>query len=137
MKKGARITLDIDSINKMLHVTTLKLNDVSKNATEAVCRSIYEESLRLVPRDTDTLAKSAYYTVLGSLQTGFTGYIGYGGYLYNKKSRAMADAYMVRQHEDLSLKHTVGQAKFLEIPIKKYRSLVAVEVARLIGGELK
>ncbi len=46
--------------------------------------------------------------------------LGYGG---------AAEAYVVRQHEDLTLSHSVGEAKFLERPLLAYGSRAAQELA--------
>lgn len=137
--KNASIKLDVSSIDKVLNTTVMKLDTSTKDATVEVCRRIYEESLKLVPRDTNTLASSAYYTVLGNIRTGFVGYVGYGGNgnKYNPKSRQRASQYMVQVHEDLSVQHKNGQAKFLEIPTRRFQGKAASEIAGIIGGELK
>lgn len=137
MIKG-HLKLDIKSVEKVLNVTVMTLDKASKEAVTEACKKIYEESLKLVPRDTGTLASSAYYTVLGNFKTGFVGYIGYGGGMkYNRKSRAPASSYMIKIHEDVTLRHTNGQAKFLELPMRRFRGNASISVARSIGGELR
>lgn len=134
----AELKLDVKSLEKVLNATVMKLDPVSKKATEELCKAIYEESLKLVPKDTGTLASSAYYTVLGNFKTGFVGYIGYGGNgnRFNPKSRRRASEYMIVVHEDLSVQHKNGQAKFLEMPVRRFQGKAAEEIAKIIGGEL-
>ena len=104
----------------------------TKSATELACQDILEESLRQVPRDTGTLASTAFYEV--TRRTALKGYIyqgviGYAGLVgagagrdaYNPVSRRYASEYAVRVHEDLSAEHpNGGKAKFLEDPVRQY-----------------
>ena len=65
------------------------VGSATKRATEEACRTILAESLRQVPRDTGTLASTAWYHVESAFQTGvnftklsnnrFVGYVGYAG----------------------------------------------------------
>lgn len=104
----------------------------TKNGTDQACREILEESLKQVPRDTGTLASTAFYEVRRSGTTkrytyeGVIGYAGMGGLgarrdALNAKSHAMASSYAVKVHEDLNAVHIGGgKAKFLEDPVRDY-----------------
>lgn len=104
----------------------------TKSATEQACKEILEESLKQVPRDTETLASTAFYEVNRRMATKnytYEGVIGYAGMAgsganhdrLNPKSRAMVSSYAFRVHEDLSAQHpNGGKAKFLEDPVKEY-----------------
>lgn len=104
----------------------------TKSGTELACREILEESLKQVPRDTGTLASTAFYDVQRRTTTkrytyeGIIGYAGMAGHGFsrdklNLKSRAMASEYAVRVHEDLHAVHANGgKAKFLEDPVRAY-----------------
>lgn len=115
-----------------LEVLLRNVGRATKSGTEQACREILEESLAQVPRDTGTLASTAFYTVQrragvkGYTYEGIVGYAGMAGAGYsndrvNPKSRAAASAYAFKVHEDLSAFHpNGGKAKFLEDPVREY-----------------
>jgi hypothetical protein len=88
---------------------------------------ILPESMDECPVDTGTLRASAP-AVSGAVitPTDCTVILGYGG---------AASAYARRQHEDLSFKHTVGKAKFLEDPIMRNAPMVPTMVAERMGAQ--
>lgn len=104
----------------------------TKAGTTQACQEILEESLRQVPRDTGTLASTAFYTVSRRMATKnytYEGVIGYAGIVgagaskdkFNPKSFKMASEYAVKVHEDLNMRHpNGGKAKFLEDPVRDY-----------------
>lgn len=84
---------------------------MSKEVRGAVAKALFEEasnihreSQRLVPVDTGVLRSTGIVEVNAE---GLNFKISYGG---------PAAPYAARQHEDLSYKHTTGQAKYLEEP---------------------
>lgn len=99
----------------------------TKKATTAACEEILELSRAEVPKDTLTLLASAFYEVSRRTDTAATtwayeGIVGYGGNgdPINPKTGRRASSYMVKVHEDLSVFHPTGKAKFLEDPIREY-----------------
>jgi len=104
----------------------------TKAGTELACKEILEESLKQVPRDTGTLASTAFYDVQRRLATRnytYEGTVGYAGMVgagashdkLNPKSRVNASSYAVQVHEDLTAEHpNGGKAKFLEDPVREY-----------------
>lgn len=104
----------------------------TKAGTEQACREILEESLKQVPRDTGTLASTAFYDVRRRMATksytyeGIVGYAGQSGVgmshdRVNPKSGAAASSYVMKVHEDLEASHpNGGKAKFLEDPVRAY-----------------
>lgn len=99
----------------------------TKKATTEACLEILEASLSQVPKDTRTLAMSAFFTVNRRTDTAastwqYEGVVGYGGNgdPTNPKTGNRASDYMVEVHEDLSVPHRNGKAKFLEDPIREY-----------------
>lgn len=99
----------------------------TKKATIEACEEILKASLEQVPKDTYTLAMSAFYTVARQSGTSdrtyqYEGHVGYGGNgdPTNPKTGRRASDYMVEVHEDLSVFHPVGKAKFLEDPVREY-----------------
>ena len=88
---------------------------------------LYAATLNEVPRDTETLAASAYREV----NSGFfnaKGTVGYGGNgdPSNPRTGQPASAYMVTVHEDLSAHHPGGgKAKYLEDPARRIQDQYA------------
>lgn len=81
--------------------------------------SIMAESEQLVPVQTGTLKKSAF---VEEPKKGFVriGY-GQGAKQYNESKGSWSDEYMVVVHERLDVVHENGQAKFFEIPLRRYQ----------------
>lgn len=104
----------------------------TKTATTQACEEVLAASLEQVPRDTNSLASTAFYEVSRRMATKnytYEGVVGYAGMAgagashdtLNPKSRAMVSSYAFRVHEDLSLQHpNGGKAKFLEDPVREY-----------------
>lgn len=122
-----RVTFDINrtvlrNFEASCEAVLTKVGNGSRKALVAACREISENSLNQVPRDTDTLALSQFWEVDGYYKTGFSAVIGYGGNgdPINPKTGRPASAYMVAVHEDLTVSHPIGKAKFLEDPIRDF-----------------
>lgn len=103
----------------------------TKWATEEACKLIYEESIFQVPMDTRTLASSGFWYVErreGLASYRYRGVVGYGGNgdPINPKNGKRASEYAREVHEDLSVYHKNGKAKFLEDPLRDFAE----------GGEL-
>lgn len=98
-----------------------------KWATELSCKIIFDESQFQVPKDTGTLAASGFYqidrrTELARSSYRYRGIIGYGGNgdPANPETGLCASAYARIVHEDLTLTHKNGKAKFLEDPLRDF-----------------
>lgn len=108
------------------------VGNATKAGTEQACKEILEESLKQVPRDTNTLASTAFYTVQRRMATKnytYEGVVGYAGQAgagmshdkVNPKTGAAASQYVTKVHEDLEASHpNGGKAKFLEDPVREY-----------------
>ena len=119
-----RVTMDVN-YNKFHKKCEAAISKVAKSTywvTEEACEDIMEESLRQVPRDTNTLAGSAFYDIRKAKDYGFEATLGYGGTAINPKTGVPVMDYAVAVHEDLEAFHPVGKAKFLEDPIRDYAS---------------
>lgn len=97
----------------------------AKNATEQACKEILAASNMQVPKDTSTLASSAFYDIRrrGDVKGySYEATLGYGGNgdPINPKTGKPASYYMVKIHEDMSMPHRNGKAKFLEDPVREY-----------------
>ena len=103
------------------------LGNGTKKATTAACQEILGNSLAEVPKDTYTLLMSAFYEVSRRTDTSASTYayeaiIGYGGNgdPVNPKTGRRASSYMVEVHEDLSVYHPTGKAKFFFFSVREY-----------------
>lgn len=139
MARGGRVEMTIVSLElaRQLEMAIRKVERGTRKATQAAVDEIFENSQKQVPRDTNTLANSGQAMVTGGYRTEFVGEIWYGqpGSI-NPKSGQEARSYMVQVHEDLSVYHKVGKAKFLEDPIKEYQSRLLGKYSTFIKTEL-
>lgn len=112
----------IENFDNYCEVAISKLGNGSRKALAAACDEILDASLAQVPLDTGTLSDSAYYAITGYYKTGWNATIGYGGNgdPVNPITGKPASSYMVEVHEDLSVYHPLGKAKFLEDPVREY-----------------
>ena len=140
MARGGRIelTLDYKGFERALQATLRRVERGTKKATIAACAEIKEMTLEEVPRDTNTLAGSFFYEIIGRYRN-FEAIIGYGGSgdPANPKTGQRASEYMVAVHEDLEASHPVGKAKFLEDPLRRYQQKYARRAARIIRKEIE
>lgn len=118
---------DLAAFNARCDATIRNVGRGTKKATIAACEEILANSLGQVPRETNTLAASAYYNVYRRLDTASTYWayeaeIGYGGNgdPLNPVTGKPASSYMLAVHEDLGALHLTGKAKFLEDPVREY-----------------
>lgn len=139
MARGGRaeITIGHKEYAATLEVVMAKVGRATKKATVAACEEILETSLMEVPRETNTLAESAFMEIRGNSKTGFEGTVGYGGQAdpINPKSGMPASSYMVVVHEDLSANHPIGKAKFLEDPTRAYQEKLSPTVQHFMKNE--
>lgn len=119
-----RVTIDVNfsKFHKKCEATISKVARSTYAATEEACEDIMKESLRQVPRDTETLANSAFYNIQKAKDYGYEAILGYGGSAINPKTGVPVMDYAVVVHEDLEAHHPIGKAKFLEDPIRDYAS---------------
>ena len=123
---------ELDNFASSLEVVIRNVGRATKEATEQACKEILEESLKQVPRDTNSLASTGFYevrrrtAVKGYTYEGVVGYAGMAGAgrsydRVNPKSGALVSAYAYKVHEDLTAEHpNGGKAKFLEDPVREY-----------------
>lgn len=118
-KDAAFVALE-GEVSKKWQATAMAFADVCMGV-------ILPESMDECPVDLGTLRASApAVSKVVITSTEATATLGYGG---------AASAYARRQHEDLSYKHTVGKAKFLEDPIMRNAPNVPTMVAERMGAE--
>lgn len=120
-------TKSLGAFNNKCQAAIRNVGRGTKKATIEACEEILEMSLQQVPKDTRTLALSAFYEVHRRTDTSvntwqYEGTVGYGGNgdPTNPKSKERASEYMMTVHEDLTAYHKNGKAKFLEDPVREY-----------------
>lgn len=123
----ATLTLDgqdLATFKGQVEATISNVGKGTKKATTAAAEEILELSLAQVPKQTGTLAASAGYVVEGSSKEGFSATVGYGiqNDPINPKTGKPASAYALAVHEDLSVVHPNGKAKYLEDAVNEYAS---------------
>lgn len=139
MAKGGRAEFSIDykQFESQLNVVLSRVETGTKKATSAACQEILEMSLSEVPRETNTLANSAFFEIHGKYRN-FTAVVGYGGHgdPVNPVTGERASSYMVAVHERLDVYHPTGKAKFLEDPVRAYQTKYAGRAANIIRNEV-
>ena len=130
MKGTFNFDFDQKSLNNFeaqCEAAVRNLGSGTKKATTVACQEILGNSMAEVPKDTYTLLMSAFYEVSRRTDTFASTYayeaiVGYGGNgdPVNPKTGRRASSYMVEVHEDLSVYHPTGKAKFLEDPVREY-----------------
>lgn len=100
------------------------LKNVGVGSEEGVRKTVHEiseETLKQVPRQYGTLAKSYQFKIRASSAI-ILAELGYGrnGDPVDKRTGKRASEYMIPVHEDLEAVHEVGKAKYLEDPWRKY-----------------
>jgi len=89
---------------------------------------IMTEAKKRAPLDVGTLRNSGYVTLPTTSSDGTFVEVGFGG---------AAKAYAVKQHEELSYNHEVGEAKYLERAISAKEAEVRNRIARLTDRALE
>ncbi|MNU34907.1 hypothetical protein D3C71_234940 [compost metagenome] len=139
MARGGRASFKIDysKFEQNLEVLLRRVERGTKKATIAAMEEIMEDSLRQVPRDTTALASSAFMEIIGKSKN-FTANFGYGGKNdpVNPKTGRRVSEYMVVVHEDLTAKHPIGNAKFLERPVASYQLKFGAKIADILKNEV-
>jgi hypothetical protein len=100
---------------------------------------IMEESRLEVPVDSGTLQSIADVVVVRYSPTSADVVIGYGvnGDVYNAKSKQWASKYARLIHEDLSLNHPNGHAKFFSVPVARGRVRIRRRIKALVRSVVK
>lgn len=117
-----------------------KLNKLGDNAEKAAievfdeaAQEVYSKSQSLVPTDTAALKTSGRVSKARVSKKGVvTASVNYGGGPMERLTGRPNDLHAIVVHEDLSLKHDDGQAKFLEQPMVAARGSVLQRLSRRI-----
>jgi hypothetical protein len=125
------VNVQVDGLSALQGV----LNQFGQNASQALGAALYQEAelvmtdskANYVPVDTGMLRSTGHVDPpqMSGNQVSVT--LGYGG---------PSAPYALRQHEDLSYRHTVGQAKYLEEPLLKAANGMAGRIGDKLRSEL-
>lgn len=141
MPDKVELNIDFSPFVKACEALITSVTQGSRRAMTQAAQEILRDSLEQVPRDTNTLASSAFYSVdvgnavqVGNVRyVNYTATVGYGkGDPINPKTGKPVSEYMVTVHEDLEAKHPIGKAKFLEDPVRAYQDKFAEKAAESI-----
>ena len=129
----AKLDMNIDGFLHGISSAITNVGRGTKKATTEAIKTIYEESLAEVPRETNTLAESADYEIYGKSPK-FGGRVTYGVTKnpINPETKQPASKYAVVVHEDLGAWHLTGKAKFLEDPILRYAQQFPISYKRIL-----
>lgn len=116
------------------------LKNVGVGSVEGVRKTVHEiteETLKQVPRQYGTLAKSYAFKIRAS-DVIILAELGYGrnGDPVDRRTGKRASEYMIPVHEDLEAVHPVGKAKYLEDPWRKYAPKFRQNIADSINRYL-
>lgn len=111
----------LHAFNAACKTTLSKVGNGSRKALTAACEEILNDSLKQVPVASGALASTAGYTLSRDAYDAWQAIIGYNlfGDAFNDRGESTA-RYALEVHENLSAKHLVGKAKFLEDPVRAY-----------------
>lgn len=106
-------TTGFDKLDSSLQNIINNIKDATMDQLHCVAEEIMSNSQSEVPIDTKALIKSGFI-----VEEGDSIIAGYGGpnAKINPKTGIPTEEYALRVHEDLSVHHTSGKAKFLEDP---------------------
>lgn len=109
-------TTGFDKLDSSLQNIINNIKDATMDQLHSVAVEIMNNSQDEVPIDTKALIKSGFI-----VEEGDSIIAGYGGpnAKINPKTGIPTEEYALRVHEDLSMHHTIGKAKFLEDPFNE------------------
>ena len=109
-------TTGFDKLDSSLQNIINNIKDATMDQLHDVASNIMINSQDEVPIDTKALIKSGFI-----VEEGNSIIAGYGGpnTKINPKTGILTEEYALKVHEDLSVNHPVGKAKFLEDPFNE------------------
>jgi hypothetical protein len=124
----------ITPLRRKLNGQFANVRDGTLAAVEKPVRAIMADSAQQVPRDTESMANSAYMTSPRFEGDSVVIEFGYGGpnAQVNPRTGQNTDEYAYIVHEDLTANHPNGKAKFLEDPINTHAPNILTD----LGGDI-
>jgi len=103
-----------------------KIMSAQEKAITLGLEFVKQESIKLVPKDTGLLEKSAGVKLVRDELGKHTGYVYYD------------TPYAIKQHEELGYQHAEGRiAKYLELPLQQHSKTALEIMQRVIKGQIK
>ena len=132
----ARLAVNIKALEYGIQAALSKVGTGTKKATVVACEEILSNSLKEVPRDTDTLAESGAYEVFGGNRQ-YEGRVTYGVQkdAQSPKTGLYASQYAAVVHEDFEAWHEVGKVKFLEDPLLEFAKRFPRSYKKILKAE--
>lgn len=127
------LNVDTKTLNSYIERTIVNVRRTATRWVREEAESLQRDSLEQVPKDTETLANSSYVEE----QSDGSFVVGYGRGGTNPKSHAPAANYMVKIHEDMSLNHPNGKAKFLEDPAREHGATLEAKAAKAMRDAMR
>lgn len=138
-------SIDWENLNKAIAQLGKYVDDVEKALGKALFQEgeeLMAEAKILTPVDEGVLRSSGFVTLPfvdenndTVVDVGFGGPAGSGN--HGGETNPDDVGYALIQHEDLTLNHTVGQAKFLEVPLNERKSGYSKRLAKRISNNIK
>ena len=132
---------DVTQLLDKLARSESKCNTFALKLFKQQANVIKTESLSQVPVDTGTL-KSSFFIKQLNKNTIYLGYGGFGEVYINPKNKMPVTSYMIKVHEDLTVHHDIGNAKFFENPLRRAEerlsnllSITFIKVFKEEGGK--
>lgn len=139
MSKSLRFIVDVDdkAVRNLIKQGEFKSRKACKEFLSDTLELICYGAAALAPAETGALRESGKW-YLEDLDDRMLGFVSFGDLEHKNRAGTPSIAYAKRVHDDLSMQHTNGQAKFLEIAFnnvvnnsQKYQSMLNLITRRL------
>lgn len=135
---GNGFVVDFRRVRRKLEEAIERAKIGSVEATTEALATVRDMALEQVPRQTNTLA-SSYSDEVMIVDGEIVASLGFAGEkdLINPITGKPASDYVLQVHEDLSVYHPHGKAKFLEDPVRTYAEQFLPGAAAAVRSRLK
>lgn len=131
---GVNLSMEFQGLDALIGKLEGKADKVARAVLDALYQEgeeLMAEAKRLTPVDTGTLRSSGHVRLPEVTDDGAFVEVGFGGPA-GAGGNAEDVGYAVYVHEDLTARHVVGQAKFLEAPLNARKATFATRFAERV-----
>ena len=132
-----KMTFDIKDFDNKVQGAISTIGFGVKSILKEDAEAIMEDSKAMCPEDTGALIQSAFVELtkdrLASPEYSF----GYKGDTLNPKTGEFSGTYAVKVHEDLTVYHEKGEAKFLEKAVLKHAAKYQASLSKKLAWLFK
>lgn len=123
-----------------------RMKQIVREHPKELAQALYEESELLmtkskeqIPVDTGAAKNSAHVDEPIISFDNVSIELGYGGTAtkINPKSGELTTTYLIKLHENMDVRHKVGKAKFLEDPVKEWKSTLVTKLVEKVQTILR